>query len=149
MCPWQTSAMTQVSLRPSSTPRFVDSTPRTPGGVTYSRLLLKQKPGLLGPEQFTASHSGALQPLSQADAVTGPQVEPAELGQCKGAVWATADHSFRTLCQGGLQEAGVEADGAQALGTSTLREDPQGLGQLAEVTVEKLDREKLRRKDGA
>lgn len=52
MCPWQTSAMTQVSLRPVSTPRFCGQHTQDPGGVTCSRLLLKQKPGLLGPEQF-------------------------------------------------------------------------------------------------
>lgn len=52
MCPWQTSAMAQVSLRPVSTPRFRGQHTQDPGGVTCSRLLLKQKPGLLGPEQF-------------------------------------------------------------------------------------------------
>lgn len=62
-------------------------------------------------------------PLSQADAVTGPQVEPAGSASARRRLGQQTIPS--ALCvRAGLQEAGVEADGAQALGTSTLREDP-------------------------
>ena len=61
-------------------------------------------------------------PLSQADAMAGPQVEPAGSASVRRRLGRRpfCPHSVRAS----LQEAGVGAGGAQALGTSTLREAP-------------------------